>query len=69
MTSRRVSTNKKGFSVEQQTERAHVTHDTKRIGPQVLVKLPHLWQKTGQNKEKDDEWGNHASAHTSRVEK
>lgn len=55
MTSRRVSTNKKGFSVEQQTERTRVTHDTEMIGPQVLVKLPHLWQKTGQNKEKDDE--------------
>lgn len=70
MTSRQEPTNKKGFSVERQTKNStFVTRDATIIGPQMLVKILHLWQKAGQNKEKDDEWGNHTSAHTSRVEK
>lgn len=31
-------------------------------------KVLYLWQKSCQNEEEDDERGNHACAHTSRVE-
>lgn len=73
MTSHQLLSHKRGFSIEEtKTKDTYIYHKRSKSWVYKFnisnIKYFYLWQKSCQDEKEDDEWGDHARAHTSRVE-